>query len=54
MDMIVTCMGANDNVVGLPLLSEGVAHALGLWQWTKDSTLSTVLCYGDKVYSGFK
>ena len=42
------------HVVGLPLFSEGVAHALGLQQWTKDSTLSIVLYYGDKEYSGSK
>ena len=26
-------------VAGLPPLSEGMAHALGPWQWIKDSTL---------------
>ena len=30
-------------VAGLPLLLEGVAHALGLQRWTKDSTLSIVI-----------
>ena len=42
------------NVMGLPLLSERVACALGLWWWTKDSMLSIVLYYCDNIYSGSK
>ena len=39
-------------VTGLPLLSEGVAHALGLQQWIKDSMQQWIVkYYDDGVYS---
>ena len=38
-------------VVGLPSLSERVAHALGPQQWIKDSTLWILIYFDDGVYS---
>ena len=37
--------------MGLPLLSEGVAHALGPQQWIKDSTLWILIYFDDGIYS---
>ena len=39
LDMSKYKAGPNVIVAGLPPLSEGMAHALGPWQWIKDSTL---------------
>ena len=37
--------------MGLPPLSEGVAHALGPWWWIKDSTLWIFCIFHDEVCS---
>ena len=39
------------NVAGLPPLLEGVACALGLWWWIKDSTHWILIYFDDRVYS---
>ena len=39
--------------MGLPLCSGGVARALGLWRWTKDSMRLLLIQYVGNLYCQF-